>query len=71
MGNTKGEVIKINRNNQKKKRKMENLMLHNGKIATTTMLKEIGFKGYELSRMVANEEIIREKRGIYRFPGCL
>lgn len=45
---------------------MENLMLHNGKIATTTMLKEIGFKGYELSRMVANEEIIREKRGIYR-----
>ena len=49
-----------------KEKAIENLMLYNGKIATTKMLREIGIKGYELSRLT-DKYIVRVGRGIYKY----
>ncbi len=55
-----GQVTVIN-----KEKDIENLMLYNGNIATTEMLRKIGIKDYEISRLT-NNCIKRVGRGIYK-----
>lgn len=53
--------------NQSKLDLIYDLVVENGNLLSTKSLKEIGFNSYDISKLLEDATLTREKRGIYKF----